>query len=268
MNAIDFDGMNTRCFEYGNLRIAVRSHDEASLVWLEEFSCPAFRPIDCDHPDWTVTLERDSPLYGALIQRLPLTNPDSVDFFTLDGSFQQHELLESDGHCLIAYDRDNSVFYIIDKINCVVRILAEAVGRFCRMPLARVLRELGTIHCLSAGHLHCHAAAFVLGDQAIALAGVKRSGKTSTLVHSLLQPSTRFITNDRLFVQYDHDRLLIRGMPTILKVRSKSLDLLPEFGMRFRSYPYRYRFTLEESECDVSEWRKTMFGKSDLVARM
>ena len=98
MNAIDFDGMNTRCFEYGNLRIAVRSHDEASLVWLEEFSCPAFRPIDCDHPDWTVTLERDSPLYGALIQRLPLTNPDSVDFFTLDGSFQQHELLESDGH--------------------------------------------------------------------------------------------------------------------------------------------------------------------------
>jgi len=237
-------------------------------VWLEEFICPAYQPVDCEDSDWTVTLERQSPLYSTSVERSSLPPLSAVDFFTLDGSFQKHELLEDDGHCLMAYDRKNRVFYIVDKIHSVVRILAPEVGHCCRMPLARVLRELATMHCLNVGHLHCHAAAFAFGNQAIMLAGGKRSGKTSALIHSLSQPATQFITNDRLFVKHEYDRLLVRGMPTILKVRTESLEMLPAFGRRFRGYPYRYQFGLNESKRRVSVWRKRMFGTTDVVARV
>ena len=246
----------------------IRTSDAATLAWLEEFLCPAFRKIDCDPADWTVTLETDSPLYGELIQRPPSTCPEVVDCFTLDGRFQKHELLQSNSHCLIRDDRKEVVYYVIDKRNCVIRILAPANPVRCRTSLMRVVRELATVHCLSAGHLHCHGAAFAIGDQAIVMAGVKRSGKTTALIHSLHQPATRFITNDRFFVQCDENRLVVRGMPTIFKIRPKTLDFLPDFRMRYRSYPYSFQETLRESEHSVPERRKDLFDAHGLTTRL
>ena len=268
MYTIDFDIVNSTCLEYGRRRIVVRSSDATTLTWLEEFLCPAFRTIDCEHADWTVTLETDSPLYSELVQRPPSSHTESIDCFTLDGHFQKHELQQSVGHCLIACDRKRVIFYVVDRLNCVVRILAPVDGFRCRMPLARVVRELATVHSMSAGQLHCHGAAFAIGNQAIVLAGVKCSGKTSALIHSLYQPTTRFITNDRLFVQCDEDRLLVRGMPTIFRIRPKTLDLLPAFGRRYRTHPYDYRETLKESEQKFPARRKRLFGKRDLATRL
>ena len=191
-----------------------------------------------------------------------------VDCFTLDGHFQAHEFQQSDSHCLIACDRKRAIFYVADKLNCLVRILGPVDGHRCRMPLVRVVRELATVHSLSAGHLHCHGAAFAIGDQAIVLAGVKCSGETSALIHSLHRSATRFITNDRLFMQCDEERPLVHGMPTIFRIRPKTLELLPFFGRRYRSQPYDFRETLKESEQRFSARRKRLFGKHDFPIRL
>ena len=100
------------------------------------------------------------------------------------------------------------------------------------------------------------------------LASVKRSGKTTGLIHAMHQPMAEFITNDRLFVQCDGEGPLVRGMPTIFKIRSKTLGLLPEFGKQRRARPYHILETLKESQREFPARRLEMFGKGSLETRL
>ena len=256
------------CFEYANRRIAVRTSDEASLAWLREFLCPAFQIVESDSADWTVSVENDSERFDQFIEQPSSNQPESVECFTLDGRFKSHELLQRNGNRLIARDRKRSIIHMIDRNHCEVRILESPGGRHGRMSVARVIRELATVHSLNTGLLHCHGAAFSIGGMAIVLAGVKRSGKTSSLIHAMHDPTARFITNDRLFVQCDGERPLVRGMPTIFKIRSKTLDLLPEFGKRRRARPYHFLDTLKEAQREFPTRRLEMFGKRNLETRL
>jgi hypothetical protein len=256
------------CFEYAKRRIAVRWSNEASLAWLPEFLCPAFQQVDSDSADWTISVENDSERFDHLIQQLSSPLPESVECFTLDGRFQSHELLQRNGNCLIARDRKHSIIYTIDQNHSKVHIFESSDQRHCRMSVARVIRELATVHSLNTGLLHCHGAAFSIGGKAIVLAGVKRSGKTSNLIHAMYQPTAQFITNDRLFVQCDGERPLVRGMPTIFKIRSPTLDLLPDFRKRRRARPYHFLDTLQESQHEFPARRLEMFGKRNLETRL
>jgi len=256
------------CFEYANQRFSVRSFDQVSLSWLNEFLCPAFQPVDNGPADWTILVEDDPAFYNKYITQPPHNPPELLDCFTLDGSFSSHEVLQRQDTTVIVRDQKRGIIYKIDAEQSRISIVGLANRRIQRMSVARVIRELATVHCLNSGQLHCHRAAFEINGKAIVLAGVKRAGKTSNLIHATHDPAAQFISNDRLFLQTDCDEPVVRGMPTIFKVRPKTLELLPDFGKRWRVRPYHFLETLGEAEYTFSERRKNLFEKPDVDARL
>ena len=94
---------------------------------------------------------------------------------------------------------------------------------------------------LEQSSLLLHAAGFVVGGKAVLLAGRKRSGKTSLLLHTLNSGAdanaaglsandrlpVRYLSNDRTVLLPDGARIVARGIPTIASLRTSSLELFP-----------------------------------------
>jgi hypothetical protein len=109
------------------------------------------------------------------------------------------------------------------------------------------VRELAANRAQRTGGLLLHAAAFAAGDQGIVVAGPKRAGKTTLLLHALSAASARYVSNDRVLVTADRGRAIARGVPTIVRVRRGALDRFPAVAARFASASYHHRLTLEEA---------------------
>ena len=62
------------------------------------------------------------------------------------------------------------------------------------------------------GWLICHAAACVLSQQGVAFAGFSGGGKSTSMLHLMDQPDTAFVSNDRLFIRAEGDRIIARGI--------------------------------------------------------
>ena len=268
MKRNESSSISAGCFEYANRRISVHSFDQVSLRWLNEFLCPAFQPVDNGPADWTIFVEDDPAFYNKYITQPSHHPPELLDCFTLDGSFTSHEVLHRQDTTVIVRDQNRGIIYKIDAVQSRISIVGLPNRRIQRMSVARVIRELATVHCLNSGQLHCHGAAFAINGKAIVLAGVKCAGKTSNLIHATNDPAAQFISNDRLFLQTDCDEPVVRGMPTIFKVRPKTLELLPDFGKRWRVHPYHFLETLGEAEYAFSERRKNLFEKPEVEPRL
>jgi len=97
----------------------------------------------------------------------------------------------------------------------------------------RVVREVATLHALGRGDLHVHGAAVVFEGRAYIVAGPKRAGKTSILLHALSRCGGTYVSNDRLLVEACDSCVNVHGMPTIVKVRPDCCDRqpgIPEMG--------------------------------------
>ena len=264
---MDHRPMFESCFEYADRRIKVSTFDKSSVDWLHEFLSPAFQPVDGKSADWTVVVATDPVLHKRLMQQ-PKPQREPLDCFTLDGSFASHEVLGWEGAVATVRDQNRGIIYKIDAEQSRIEILGLPDRRIQRMAVARVIREIATLHAMNIGRLHCHGASFSINGKAIILAGVKRAGKTSNLLHALHDPASNFISNDRIFVQTDSVAPIVRGMPTILKIRPKTFNFLPDFDKQTRIRPYHFLETLEEAEGSFSDRRKYLFGKSDLRTRL
>jgi len=92
----------------------------------------------------------------------------------------------------------------------------------------RVVRETLLNAVLRDGAaLDLHAAAFALGGRAVLIAGDKGSGKTTFLLHAMASAGADLVANDRVLVEIDDSRADATGVPTIVTIRPRTLDLLP-----------------------------------------
>src|SRR5262249_53240785 len=80
----------------------------------------------------------------------------------------------------------------------------------------------------------------------VAVAGPKRAGKTTLLLHVLRDPRARYVSNDRVLVSLDAAPPDARGVPTLVSLRRTTLDLFPELARRQAARRYHYARALDE----------------------
>jgi hypothetical protein len=95
----------------------------------------------------------------------------------------------------------------------------------------RVVREYFHNASLHAGGLVLHAAAVVHDGRAIAIAGRKGAGKTTTLLRLLREANASFLSNDRVLVTGDLTAQA-QAIPTVVSLRDGTLGLLPDLATR------------------------------------
>jgi hypothetical protein len=127
-----------------------------------------------------------------------------------------------------------------------MEIIAPSDHARMRVSLMRVVRELAMLQSLHRGDLFIHAAAAVDRGRAVIIAGQKYSGKTTMLLALLRRAQARFVSNDRVMVDLAGEVPLVRGVPTIVKVREDSLRLLPSLTGPAFDHPHRHYLTMRE----------------------
>jgi hypothetical protein len=127
-----------------------------------------------------------------------------------------------------------------------VEILAPD-SRCPRTALMRVVRELVMGWVWRAGGLLLHAAAVALDDRVVVLAGPKRAGKTTLLLHLLQHGGAAFVANDRVVATERRSTVRVHGLPTIVKVWCDTLEWFPAVRERLLVSAYHHRRTLEEA---------------------
>jgi hypothetical protein len=221
-------------FLYPGVSIRVACDVPGHLAWLQEFLCPEFAVAPPGPADHTVTLDVDTGRYLELWRRGPDPTGATIDGFALDTGNVRLPLWRSGPAEIVAFEREYRVFYVVSPDRREVRLVAPAAGMTMRNSLMRTVRELAMLATERAGGLIVHGAAAVVDGSGLVLAGPKKSGKTTLLVH-LLSRGAQFVANDRVVVTVDAVPPAMRGLPTIVAVRAGTARRFPAFEDRLRA---------------------------------
>jgi hypothetical protein len=233
-------------FEYEGLRIRVESSNPSHLTWLEEFLAPQFEPTDGGSFAWRVAFAGDPERFDAVLARGPRPDRAVLDVFALDADVVRLPAWNSEESSTTVFEDRYPAFYSVDASNRSVAILAREADRSSRIALMRVVRELAMNHALRSGGLFLHASASSFGGRGAVVTGPRTAGKTTLLVY-LLSHGARFVGNDRVLVRNAEDRVTARGMPTLVAIRSGTLELFPALRDRLLASHYFSSRTLDES---------------------
>jgi len=229
---------------YDGLVIRLESSDAAALVWLREFLGPSFdAPGEGADASCTVALRLDEAHYRSLLRDAPPGVP--MDAFSVDARVVRHPawLGGSDGALLLHDPVTEVAFEVRESAFTVVGAPANLSTRTAFM---RVVRELAMAHAGRAEGLLLHAAAFAVGERAVALAGPTAAGKTTLLLRALQSGRACYLANDR--VRVSPSRRTVRGMPSIVTLRPRTRRSFPALGARLAAGGYAYRKSLAEHE--------------------
>ena len=244
---------NDRCFRYFECSIRVRSDDPSALEWLHEFLAPAFEVEDsANHCEWSVRVVISSDWFDELQCESSRSCLNSFDCFTLDNQFTVCQGWVRHNRQRVLYDRQYQTYYIISENGRTVDFVVREQSRRYRVGLMRVIREMATIHCLQTGRVQIHAACYGRHHRAMVLAGHRRSGKTTWLLHALQYPEHFLIANDRVFVDCNTHEPVVRGMPTIVHIRRPGLEYFPELNRRFNSRRFHHSYMIKELSIEPS----------------
>jgi hypothetical protein len=238
-----------RDFAYEGVGVRVETPDASMLEWLEEFLLPAFAlpspPTPVDH---VVRIEVNADGFSHLLRLGPHRSGSVVDGFMMDRGALQLPLWNTGGHDgSTVFDQQLGVFYHCDVERQCTRVVAASSTAHVRVAAMRVVRELAMSHVHDGGGVILHAAAFQVKGCAIAIAGPKRAGKTTLLVHALRSGALDFIANDRVAVGGTARRAVGRGIPTIVNLRVSTVACFAGLEERLVGAQYHYGFTVEEA---------------------
>jgi hypothetical protein len=237
-----------RGFRYPGIAVGVASPDPTHLAWLEEFLVPAFEKTDVGACDRWVVLDTDAARHATALARGAVSGKPAVACFAMDGAMISHpQWTGAEPGERTLFDEEYRAFYRIDGRTGHVQILAGGPPSLTRVAMMRVVRELAMTACLGHGGLLLHGAAFALGGLGVLLAGPKRAGKTTLLLHALQATGAAFVANDRVFAWSADGRLVLRGMPTVVTIRPETLAMFPRVVARARAGAYWHGRTLAES---------------------
>jgi hypothetical protein len=244
--------MTARDFHYEDCAIRVAAPDASIVAWLAEFLAPAFAVRDpVADVEELVSLQIDAAEFDRMYDRGPSPDGRVAGCFMFDRGLVELPLWNGaeDGE-LVVLDRQLGAFYRRDRTRGRTHVVARAAVGSTRVAVMRVVRELVMVHLQRAGWMLVHAAGFIVDDGAVIVAGPKRAGKTTLLMHALESGRARFIANDRLAIRVGSDGAVVRGMPTIVSVRVSTTPRFPDLDARLLRSRYDYRRTLEETRRD------------------
>lgn len=235
-----------RNFAYNGLTIRVYSGNPSHLSWLEEFLSPQFQLLGEGTSECVVSLTADDQLFREVFRRGARIDGGRVDCFALDSNLVRLPLWQSLGPDQIIFDPQFSVFYIVNADGTEIELLTRRNRLATRISLMRVIREFAMNHSHRAGCLIIHGSAFTIGDRGVIIAGPKRAGKTTLLIHALRAEAAAYVSNDRVVVSFDGTAPALRGMPTVVTVRRQALEMFPDLLDRLLVRSYRSRLSLSE----------------------
>jgi hypothetical protein len=234
-------------FLYPGVSILVVSDSPGHVPWLEEFLCPDFATAPPAEADHTVILDIDTARYLDLCRRGPDPSGTWIDCFALDSGAVRLPRWRSSPDEIVVFDGEYRVFCIVTLDRRTIRLVAPRFDLSMRNSLMRVVRELAMIAAERAGALIVHGAAALVDGTGVVLAGPKKAGKTTLLLHLLSRPCAAFVTNDRVAVTMEAaGGAALRGMPTIIAVRERTVRTFPSFEERLRWSGFHAWSTLDE----------------------
>ena len=240
-----------KSFCYNGVTIRVYSTDPSHLIWLEEFLSPSFDCVAGVSHDCTVALVADTHQYTEILGRGAHPDGATVDCFALDTNVIQLPLWKSAGDGKVIFDIDRRAFYLVNQDKTEICILTLNDNMSARSALMRVVRELAMTYSQSMGGLIIHGSSLVAGDRGVIIAGPKKAGKTTLLIHALGQPSVHFVSNDRVVVFFEETGPILRGMPTIVSLREETLENFPHVRRRLLASSYHHRLSLKETRQQI-----------------
>jgi len=229
-----------RTLAYGPATIALSSRDTAAADWLLEVLQPWFAPTP-SAADWHVRLSSSRDAYADLSARRPLDAAPRA-CFALDQEVVSFPAWPtSDG--LTVSDAERSCFLRITPFE--VDLTGDPRTRRWRFTSMWVCQEIAATR-LRRTQLDVHAAAVEAAGRAILIVGPKGAGKTTLSLHLLRSGRCRMMANDRTFVGRAGTSVVVRGMPTAVKVRPPTLAGFPELRRGLPPVERPYLHTLDE----------------------
>jgi hypothetical protein len=194
------------------------------LLWLQQFVEPQFAVRDIDDPHETIRFIIDAPEHARLAARGPHPAGLTKACFTLDSGIVTGRVWDVDDGAEVVFEDARDVFYRRrPDAPGVIDIIAARDTPEARVALMRAVREYAMLYASRAGSLILHAAAVCIGDDAFVIAGPKRAGKTTLLLHALCNERGSYVSNDRVAVQTELSGPMVHGIPTIVSIRPDSI---------------------------------------------
>src|SRR5262245_26417587 len=245
-----------RTFQYRDLTVSVSTADPAQLSWLEEFLCPQFAIVHSGSPNCHVAVVMDTREYIDTFRRGPRPDGRQINCFALDTGLVRLPMWQSLDDTQVIFDREFKLFYVVSPDRSQLLILAPSGSRSVRIALMRVVREFAMTSSIRAGALIIHGAAFEVGDRGVVIAGPKKAGKTTLLMHVLQHAAARFVSNDRIVAAWEDGGPTLHGMPTIVTVRQQGARRLRFLHERLLASSYHERYSLAEMDQRIGRVRR------------
>lgn len=224
-------------------RVEVGVTRPTDLDWLRENLVPWFTSPSGGAPERRVTVLVSREEYDRLaVLRTRGTAPANA--FAFHGQADPTRALLADP--TVIWDEELRVFYREISRSLQIEVVAATDQEQTRVALLRLMRETATTGLLAQQALPLHAAAVDWNGSGVLIAGPRRAGKTTCLLHSLRDPAARFVANDRVFALSETATFpIITGLPTIIGIRPESLELAGQ-GRFEHTLGWRARRTLHE----------------------
>ncbi len=233
--------------EYDGFRVRVQSHESSHLEWLLEFLGPAFSVREGSRCDFAVELSEDTPRYEALARLGPISSGDEVEVFALDNHVLRLPVWNGLSHGLTLFDEQFGVYYEIPGGRREVRLVTSLGNSAARTSLMRVVRERVMSEMLRIGRLILHASSVLIEGLGLVIAGPTSSGKTSLSTALLQSESARYVSNDRAVIALDEAPPRFRGLPSVITLRPRTLELFPGLAKELRETATHPRISRREA---------------------
>lgn len=115
-------------------------------------------------------------------------------------------------------------------------------------------------------YLIAHAAALVVNGSVLAIAGGSGGGKSTLMLHLLETQGSQFLSNDRLFLRHEGDRIIARGIPKWPRINPGTLLNNPRLAQTVdQSYLEQWQHLPEEQLWQLEDKHDvditTVYGK-------
>lgn len=236
-----------RSFSFLGTTIRASGAVPEPIEWLGEFLSPWFEVGEAAPPEIEVELAIDPRRADALLAEGAERADRQVETFVRDGESRPSPAWADERGSLTVLLPEKGSAYRIAAAGGRIEIVAPSGAGRHRIALLRAVREIAIAAARDADRVLLHAAAFTDGDRVVAVAGPRRTGKTTFLLHALADPRRALVTNDRLFVRLDGGGVSARGVPTIVSLREGTLAMRPVLARRLAGSGFHWSRSLAEA---------------------
>jgi Ser/Thr protein kinase RdoA (MazF antagonist) len=231
-------------------RIEVFSEDKSLLSWLEEFLAPHFAvgfDLHENREAWSVEMRASESDYREVEATCTRREHAPVGAFLRDEDWEYARDCGQRGDERLFFCDTQEIVYGVGAGIERIQVYSRQANPTSRLAMMKVVRELAMRQLWHRGKLMLHAAAFASESSGCAIVGPKGAGKTTLLTYMLQAKGVSYVTNDRAALVETDNGFIIRGIPTIVSIRSSTTSLFPILRDGQKRRRYRHHQTREEA---------------------